>query len=96
MNERLVGKKKEKVALSSPSTNFKQLVAYFTNTKVDPKMRNAELYFENKFWGKIGFGDEPLGANTYSGHEWNIKVDGKIVKSWIISDEDGETQRFTI
>jgi hypothetical protein len=72
------------------------MVAYFTNSGKDPTMKDAELYFEEKLWGKLGFGSETLGANTYKGHQWNIKVDGKVVKSWSIKEEDGETQNYLI
>ena len=95
MNERVIGEKKAGRS-HSPSTNFKQLVAQFTNTGTDPKMRNAELYFQDKFWGKLGFGDATLGANTYAGHQWNVKVDGKTVKSWTITEKDGTNQNFSI
>lgn len=59
-------------------------------------MSTAELFFEDKFWGKLGFDDPDLMVNTYRGHEWNVKVDGNVVKSWTVRDEDGEEQNFTI
>ncbi len=58
-------------------------------------MKIAELFFEDKYWGKLGADDPYLFVNTYRGHVWNVKVDGKVVKSWIIKDEDGEEQAFT-
>ena len=60
-------------------------------------MKNAKLYFgKDRFWGNLGHGDSELALNTYTGHQWNIMVDDKIVKSWTISDEDGTSQEFTI
>eukprot|EP00536_Pseudo-nitzschia_multiseries_P001807 jgi/Psemu1/251016/estExt_Genewise1Plus.C_230133 len=72
-----------------------QLHATFTNSGTDPSMKNAELYYDQAmFWGKLGHGDPNLAANTYQGHKWNVKVDGKVVRSWTISaDKD---QVFTI
>ncbi|GKY95252.1 hypothetical protein MPSEU_000487600 [Mayamaea pseudoterrestris] len=47
----------------------KQLQAYFYNSKNDPAMANAELFWtESSFWSKLGPG-ESAGVNTYKGHE---------------------------
>jgi hypothetical protein len=46
-----------------------QLQAYFYNTKNDPAMENAELFWgETSFWSKLGPG-QSSGANTFKGHE---------------------------
>lgn len=51
------------------ATRPKQLQAYFYNSKNDPAMANAELYWgESSFWSKLGPG-ESSGANTFKGHE---------------------------
>jgi len=72
-----------------------QLHAIFTNSGTDPSMKNAELYYdEAMFWGKLGHGDENLAANTYEGHRWNIKVDGKVVKTWVISAAEQQVFRI--
>ena len=47
-------------------------------------MRNAKLYFQDTFWGNLGFGDPPLNVNTYEGHQWNVKVDEKTVITFVI------------
>jgi hypothetical protein len=81
----------------SPEMEFKQVVATFHNTKSKPEYKNAELYFEEKqLWGKLGHGDPDLDVNTYDGHRWNIYVDGKVVKSWKISEKGGTKQKFEI
>jgi hypothetical protein len=73
----------------------KQLHATFANTGNDPAMKDAVLYYdEAQFWGKMGHDDPPLRANTYEGHRWNVRVDDKVVKSWIIGPE--EKQQFTV
>jgi uncharacterized protein YegJ (DUF2314 family) len=57
-------------------------------------MKNAVLFFQDTFWGKLGFGDPPLYVNTYKGHEWNVKVDDVIVKTFVI--DDTPQQSYTI
>jgi len=71
-----------------------QLKAVFKNSGEDPSMKNAELYYEAGFWGKFGHGDKEMVANTFQGHKWNVKVDGNVVKTWVISAEP--YQVFTI
>ena len=58
-------------------------------------MDNAGLFYEDQFWGKFGKGDT-LSVNTFEGHVWNVKVDGKIVKTWVVLAKDGENQHFII
>lgn len=50
--------------------------------------------FEAMFWGKLGHGDPPLYTNTYEGHKWNIRVDGEIVREFVIGGD--KRQRFEI
>lgn len=83
-------------ATTSPSVSFKELHAVFKNSGADPSLNNAELFFEEQFWGKLGPNDPDLGINTYRGHTWNVKVDGKVVKTFTIKEEDGEEQQFII
>jgi hypothetical protein len=78
--------KKDKKKEDTPS-GYEQLHASFSNTGKDPAFKNAELFFQETFWGKLGWGDAPLGVNTFEGHEWNIQVDGVAKKQWIISKE---------
>jgi hypothetical protein len=83
-------------ATTSPTVNFKEIKAVFKNSGVEPSLNNAELFFEEQSWGKLGPNDPELGVNTYRGHVWNVKVDGNVVKTWTINDEGGEQQYFTI
>ena len=58
-------------------------------------MKDATLYYdEAQFWGNLGVGDQPLRSNTFEGHRWNVKVDGKIMKRWVIGAE--ARQEFSI
>jgi hypothetical protein len=68
----------------------------FKNSGKDPAMDNAGLFYEDQFWGKFGKGDPVLSVNTYEGHVWNVKVDGKIVTTWVLRAKDGENQEFII
>merc|ERR1712194_6564 len=62
---------------------FKNTVRTNANKKF---YENAELYWGNKFWAKFGT-NTILNANTFTGHEWNVRVNGDIVKEWIIGSE---------
>lgn len=78
-----------------PQNNMpKQLHATFTNSGKDAAMENAELYFEAMLWGKLGRDDPDLRSNTYEGHRWNVRVNGKVVKKFVIGKE--KTQIFEI
>jgi hypothetical protein len=67
----------EELAASKP----KQLLANFYNSKNDPAMENAELYYgEDSFWSKLGPG-ESSGANTFKGHECKYKKPHRVFGS---------------
>lgn len=68
----------------------------FVNSGRDSRMDKAELFYEDTFWAKFGKDDPSLSVNTYEGHVWNVKVDGKIVKTWIIKAKDGPVQKLKI
>ncbi len=59
-------------------------------------MNTAELFYENTFWGKLGKGDPVLHVNTFESHVWNVKVNGKVVKTWVIKAKDGKHQKFVV
>jgi hypothetical protein len=72
-----------------------QLTANFINSGKDPAFQVAELWYdEGLYWGPMGHGDPPLQFNTYQGHRWNIRVDGKVVKKFVIGED--EYQEFVI
>ena len=76
--------------------NDRKVNASFENSGKDPSMSTAELFYENTFWGKLGTGDPALHVNTFESHVWNVKVNGKIVKTWIIKAKDGKNQKFVV
>ena len=82
-------------AVASGPTNMK-ISGTFINSGKNESMDNAELFYIDTFWGKLGKGDPNLSVNTYQGHTWNVKVDGKTVNTWVIKEKNGSTQRMTI
>jgi hypothetical protein len=44
-----------------------QKKATFRNSESDERFRNAKLYFQDTYWGDLGFGDDALHVNTYEG-----------------------------
>lgn len=71
--------------------NFKQIKATFKNAGTNPKYQHAELYWDKKqLWGDLGHGKQ-LVANTYQGHQWDVKVDGEFVQTWHIGSEEQQT-----
>jgi hypothetical protein len=67
------------------------VLATFRNTGKNPAMKEADLYYdEGLHWGKLGHGSPPLRANTFEGHRWNIRVDGKIVQNWVIGKDKNQ------
>lgn len=73
---------------------YSQKKGSFTNTQTDETMRDAELYFQDTFWSKLGFADPQSNVNTFEGHQWNVKVGDKIVKTFVI--DKTPVQKFTI
>jgi hypothetical protein len=49
-------------------------------------MKNAELYFESMLWGGFGPG-ETHKVNSYEGHHWNVRVNGKVVKEIVVGKD---------
>lgn len=84
-NEHVVKQNLAKGKKEDEHPNKKQ--ATFSNQGTDNRFKNAELYFQDTFWGKLGFGDPPLSVNTYEGHQWNVMVDGKKLMQFIINGE---------
>ncbi|KAL7501048.1 hypothetical protein ACHAWT_009203 [Skeletonema menzelii] len=90
-NEDVVAK--NRAANKSPENNQQKSVKFF-NTKSDERMRHAQLFFQDTFWGNYGFDDPPHGINSFKGHKWHVKVDGEIVKTFTIGKE--KRQEFHI
>mmetsp|Transcript_45591 Transcript_45591/g.55332 ORF Transcript_45591/g.55332 Transcript_45591/m.55332 type:complete len:666 (+) Transcript_45591:50-2047(+) len=70
-----------------------QLQASFLNTGDDPEFANAELYFQDTRWGAMIPG-QPLRVNTYTGHRWYVRVDGKVKVEWVIGE--AKKQSFSL
>jgi len=64
--------------------------AAFVNTGNDDRFKEAALYFQDSFWGELGWG-EKVYVNTYVGHIWNVQVGGEILKEWTVGDEKEQT-----
>ena len=54
------------------------------------QFQEAELFYlhGDKSWGKLTAGGSPLFVRTYNGHEWGIKVNGELVKKWVINGKE--------
>jgi hypothetical protein len=89
VNQHIVDKNK-----AAGVAEMAQIKASFSNSQTDETMKNAELYFQDTFWGKLGFGDPPLNVNTFKSHQWNVKVGENVVKTFII--DESPTQKYTI
>lgn len=84
MNAHVVQKEKK----AGQTGEFEKKTATFVNEGKDPKLEKADLYFnEGQFWVSLGHGDPPAHVNTFEGHEWTLKVDGKLVRKWRIGKE---------
>jgi len=81
----------------SQTTQFKQIYGEFRNTGKDPRFTaDTKLYYdEDGFFGNLGPNDPPIGVNTYVTHRWNIKVNGKTLKTFEITKDD-DVQIFEI
>merc|ERR1712029_668945 len=77
-----------------PSQNNHQKKASFVNSQKFEDLKDAKLYFQDTFWGDLGFGDPALNVNTYEGHRWNVKVGEKTVRRFDIGKDP--VQRYTI
>mmetsp|Transcript_51402 Transcript_51402/g.59473 ORF Transcript_51402/g.59473 Transcript_51402/m.59473 type:complete len:647 (+) Transcript_51402:31-1971(+) len=86
---------KENGGTSTAPVNMK-ISATFDNAGKDSTFDNADLFYQDQFWGSLKPGDPARGVNTFDGHIWNVKIEGKVVKTWVITDEDGPTQTFVI
>jgi hypothetical protein len=76
-----------------PSVNkaTPKLSATFRNTGKNPAMEKAVLYYdEGMRWGELGHGSDEMRANTFEGHRWNARVDGKIVQNWVIGPDKNQ------
>lgn len=87
VNQDVVDRNRRHKDDEAETSGYQQLQAVFSNSGKDPLYKYAELYFQDTFWGKLGHGDPNLGVNTFEGHEWNVMLNGKKVKTWYINKE---------
>jgi len=76
------------------ANSFEQLQASFRNSGKDSRFDQAELYYQDGFWGKLGPNDPPLRVNTYETHVWNVRVNGETLKTFEITGE--KVQEFVL
>jgi len=79
--------KKNTRPIEPPKPNPGSKSASFKNS--GKLYENAELYFRDQFWDKFDTG-AILNVNTFEGHQWNIRVNGDIVKEWVM---DGRSKQ---
>ena len=78
----------------SPPPEKKQPLVVFSNPGENPEFNDAVLYFgEEQRWGDFGPGQVHR-VNSFDGHVFNVKVGGKVVKSWRVGPE--AEQKFVI
>jgi len=53
----------------------------------DMKGARAKLYFMEKFIGNLDNSRNPQRHQTYLGHQWKVKINGKVVKQWVVGVE---------
>jgi hypothetical protein len=66
------------------------VTATFRNSGKNPDLENAELYFEDTFWAKLGSNGPPVSVNTFKSHLWRLMVDGTEVQRWTIDTDVGK------
>jgi len=71
----------------------------FQNTGKDSNFLSADtkLYYqgpEDVFFGNLGPNDPPIGVNTFEGHKWIVKVNGEILRTFVITNE--ERQKYEV
>ncbi|CAB9510690.1 Probable prolyl 4-hydroxylase [Seminavis robusta] len=95
MNEKRLAEKRDKGEVPTvPSDVPPKKHVTFQNSGSDPTFENAELYYEDQYWGRLGDGDAPHAVNSYEGQVWYILVDGAIKKTFSVNKEP--VQVYTI
>ena len=86
MHEDRVKAQGDKGAVPTPAVPAKKHVT-FVNEEDKPEFESAELFYEDSFWAKLGAGDPPQAVNSYEGQVWNVKVEGKVLKTFVVTKE---------
>jgi len=81
-----------------PQTQPGQIKAVFTNKGTNPTFAEADLYYEDMYWGDLSSGSNSLHVNTFEGHKWNIKrrSDEKQLHQVVIGKDEGKVMRFDV
>lgn len=93
MHEDRVKANGDKGAVPTSNAPAKKHVT-FTNEGKSHEFDNAELFYEDSFWAKLGTGDPPQAVHSYEGQVWNVKVDGKVVKTYVVNKEAKQMYPF--
>ena len=94
MNEKRMAEKRARGEDVPTSTAPPKKRVTFAKENGKEEFANAELFYEDSFWAKLGDGDPPQAVNSYEGQIWNIQVDGKVVRTWQVGKP--EKQKYTI
>lgn len=71
------------VALGATLSYVTYVQAVFQNRRANPAMAYAHLYWESLPYAPLGYSDQPVAAQSFPGHRWSIRVDGKTVaQAW--------------
>lgn len=74
----------------TPKKDDGKKLGIFRNLGTNEAFKNAELYYQDQFWDKLGPDRGDVRVNTYNGHVWNLRVDGEVVKTWTIEGDEKE------
>jgi hypothetical protein len=92
-------KKNEKKKKAEDAVPAGRVTATFRNKGTDIRLVNAKLYFfdgsTDKEWGSLGFG-ENLSIHTYKTHVWKVMVDGEVLHTFTIDNEQPTEQEFVV
>ncbi|GMH83131.1 hypothetical protein TL16_g09493 [Triparma laevis f. inornata] len=83
------GKKKQKKVAADPRAadqQDQQVHVTFKNRGNDATFKNGVLFYEESFWGNLHPGQQHS-VNSFEGHIWNVKVNDKVVKTWIVGKD---------
>jgi len=77
-------------AATKTTDGWVQLAGEFRNTGKDPRFdETTEVYYQgDKLMGKLGPDDGPLAVTMYETNEFEIKVNGETLKSFVATSEE--------
>ena len=53
----------------------------------------VELFYEETRWDDFSSG-KTLNVNTYPGHVWNVRLNNKLVHTWVINEDLLQSYEF--